>query len=61
MDLHEDSAKFVISTTFELPSVNKENIQVELNEGLLTSRLKRILEMSECLFGNIDLASSSGH
>ncbi|KXN91909.1 17.6 kDa class I heat shock protein 3 [Leucoagaricus sp. SymC.cos] len=36
MDLHEDSEKNLVSVTFELPGVKKEDVQLEVRDGLLT-------------------------
>ncbi|KAJ3561864.1 hypothetical protein NP233_g9933 [Leucocoprinus birnbaumii] len=36
MDLHEDSEKNLVSATFELPGVKKEDVQLEVRDGFLT-------------------------
>ncbi|KAJ3561865.1 hypothetical protein NP233_g9932 [Leucocoprinus birnbaumii] len=36
MDLHEDSEKNLVSATFELPGVKKEDLQLEVRDGFLT-------------------------
>ncbi|KXN88454.1 Heat shock protein 16 [Leucoagaricus sp. SymC.cos] len=36
MDLHEDSEKNVVSATFELPGVKKDDVRLEVQDGFLT-------------------------
>ena len=36
MDLHENSEKNLVSATFELPGVKKEDVQLEVRDGQLT-------------------------
>ncbi|KXN92576.1 Heat shock protein 16 [Leucoagaricus sp. SymC.cos] len=36
MDLHEDSEKNLVSATFELPGLKKDDVQIEVRDGLLT-------------------------
>ncbi len=36
MDLHEDAEKNVVTATFELPGIDKENVQLDLHDGVLT-------------------------
>jgi len=36
MDLHENSEKNLVSATFELPGVKKEDVQLEVCDGRLT-------------------------
>ncbi|KAI5836428.1 HSP20-like chaperone [Schizophyllum commune Tattone D] len=36
MDLHEDAEKNVVTATFELPGVKKEDVQIDFHNGRLT-------------------------
>ena len=36
MDLHEDREKNVVTATFELPGLSKENVQLNVKENVLT-------------------------
>lgn len=36
MDLHEDAEKNLVTATFELPGLKKEDVQVNVQNGLLT-------------------------
>jgi HSP20 family protein len=36
MDLHEDTEKNLVTATFELPGLKKEDISIDLNNGRLT-------------------------
>ncbi|KAK0470271.1 HSP20-like chaperone [Desarmillaria tabescens] len=36
MDLHEDSAKNIVTATFELPGLKKEDVQIDVHDGRLT-------------------------
>ncbi|KAK0204396.1 small heat shock protein [Desarmillaria ectypa] len=36
MDLHEDTAQNVVTVTFELPGVKKEDVHIEVHDGHLT-------------------------
>jgi len=36
MDLHEDAQQNVVTATFELPGLNKENVQIDVHNGVLT-------------------------
>ncbi|KAF8628717.1 hypothetical protein AX17_005939 [Amanita inopinata Kibby_2008] len=36
MDLHEDADANTVTATFELPGLNKENVQIDVNDGRLT-------------------------
>ncbi|PBL04328.1 HSP20-like chaperone [Armillaria gallica] len=36
MDLHEDASQNVVTVTFELPGVKKEDVNIEVHDGHLT-------------------------
>ncbi|KAF9010724.1 HSP20-like chaperone [Cyathus striatus] len=36
MDLHEDSEKNIVTATFELPGLKKEDVQIDMSNGQLT-------------------------
>jgi hypothetical protein len=36
MDLHEDKEKNLVTATFELPSLKKEDVNIEVHDGRLT-------------------------
>ena len=36
MDLHEDTEKNLVTATFELPGVSKDNVHIDVNNGRLT-------------------------
>ncbi|TFY58538.1 hypothetical protein EVG20_g8110 [Dentipellis fragilis] len=36
MDVHEDKEKNIVTTTFELPGLKKEDVDIEVNNNLLT-------------------------
>ncbi|TFK78548.1 HSP20-like chaperone [Polyporus arcularius HHB13444] len=36
MDLHEDQEKNLVTATFELPGLSKENVQIDVKENVLT-------------------------
>ena len=36
MDLHEDNEKNLVTATFELPGLAKENIQIDVKDAVLT-------------------------
>ncbi|KAG7090448.1 hypothetical protein E1B28_009565 [Marasmius oreades] len=36
MDLHEDKEKNVVTATFELPGLQKEDVQLDVHDGRLT-------------------------
>lgn len=36
MDLHEDSASNMVTATFELPGLQKENVSIDVHNGRLT-------------------------
>ncbi len=36
MDLHEDAAKNIVTTTFELPGLKKEDIEINVHDSRLT-------------------------
>ncbi|KAL0071175.1 hypothetical protein AAF712_001737 [Marasmius tenuissimus] len=36
MDLHEDADKNTVTATFELPGLNKEDVQIDVHDGRLT-------------------------
>ncbi|KAK0204408.1 HSP20-like chaperone [Desarmillaria ectypa] len=36
MDLHEDSTKNIVTATFELPGLKKEDVQIDVHGGRLT-------------------------
>ena len=36
MDLHEDAQKNVVTATFELPGLKKEDVNIEVNNNRLT-------------------------
>lgn len=36
MDLHEDTEKNLVTATVELPGVKKEDVQLDVHNGLLT-------------------------
>ena len=36
MDFHEDAEKNLLTATFELPGMKKEDIQIDLRDGRLT-------------------------
>ncbi|KAK7461909.1 hypothetical protein VKT23_008340 [Stygiomarasmius scandens] len=36
MDLHEDSSKNVVTATFELPGMTKEDVNIDVHDGRLT-------------------------
>ena len=35
MDLHEDQEKNLVTATFELPGLTKENVQIDVKDGVL--------------------------
>ncbi|PCH42765.1 small heat shock protein [Wolfiporia cocos MD-104 SS10] len=35
MDLHEDIGQNIVTATFELPGINKENVQIDVHNGVL--------------------------
>ena len=36
MDLHEDREKNLVTATFELPGLNKENVAIDMHNNVLT-------------------------
>ncbi|KAI0744756.1 small heat shock protein [Earliella scabrosa] len=36
MDLHEDQEKNLVTATFELPGLTKENVQIDVKDGVLS-------------------------
>ena len=36
MDLHEDQDKNLVTATFELPGLTKENVQIDVKDGVLS-------------------------
>ncbi|CDO76514.1 hypothetical protein BN946_scf184712.g4 [Trametes cinnabarina] len=36
MDLHEDQEKNLVTATFELPGLSKENVQIDVRDNILT-------------------------
>lgn len=36
MDLHEDAEKNIVTASFELPGVEKQNVQIDIHNGRLT-------------------------
>ncbi|KAK7025321.1 hypothetical protein VNI00_016103 [Paramarasmius palmivorus] len=36
MDLHEDAEKNIVTATFELPGLKKEDVQIDIHDGRLT-------------------------
>lgn len=36
MDVHEDKEKNTVTATFELPGLTKENVNIDVNNNLLT-------------------------
>ncbi|KAH9837562.1 HSP20-like chaperone [Rhodofomes roseus] len=36
MDLHEDNQQNLVTATFELPGLNKENVSIDVHNGVLT-------------------------
>ena len=36
MDLHEDAEKNLVTATFELPGINKENVNIDVHNSRLT-------------------------
>ncbi|TBU25115.1 HSP20-like chaperone [Dichomitus squalens] len=36
VDVHEDKEKNVVTATFELPGINKENVSIDVQDNLLT-------------------------
>ena len=36
MDLHEDQDKNLVTATFELPGLTKENVQIDVKDNVLT-------------------------
>ncbi len=36
MDLHEDQEKNLVTATFELPGLSKENVQIDVKDNVLT-------------------------
>lgn len=36
MDLHEDKEKNLVTATFELPGLTKENVQLDVKDNVLT-------------------------
>ena len=36
MDLHEDQEKNLVTATFELPGLTKENVQIDAKDGVLS-------------------------
>ena len=36
MDLHEDQEKNLVTATFELPGLSKENVQIDVRDNVLT-------------------------
>ena len=36
MDLHEDAEKNLVTATFELPGLKKEDVQIDVHNGRLT-------------------------
>ena len=36
MDLHEDQEKNLVTATFELPGLTKENVQIDVRDNVLT-------------------------
>lgn len=36
MDLHEDAEKNLVTATFELPGLKKEDVNIEVHDGRLT-------------------------
>ena len=36
MDLHEDAEKNLVTATFELPGLAKENVQIDVKDGVLS-------------------------
>ena len=36
MDLHEDAQHNLVTATFELPGLNKENVSIDVHNGVLT-------------------------
>lgn len=36
MDLHEDAGQNVVTATFELPGLNKDNVSIDVHNGVLT-------------------------
>ena len=36
MDLHEDAEKNLVTATFELPGLNKENVSIDVHNNALT-------------------------
>lgn len=48
MDLHEDSEKNLVTATFELPGLKKEDINIEVHDGrLIVSAESKISEEHE--------------
>ena len=36
MDLHEDNQQNIVTATFELPGLNKENVSIDVHNNVLT-------------------------
>ena len=36
MDLHEDKEKNLVTATFELPGLSKENVNIDVRDGVLS-------------------------
>ena len=61
MDLHEDQDKNLVTATFELPGLTKENVQIDVRDNVLTVSGESTISRRATLSASAASASSRGH